>query len=211
MEENNKLSETTQDNVTQVETSIQENEPKKKGKKKWVMALLLLLTFSSVSVAVWAIFFKEKPKAATPKPEATQGPSILEPDRVPENKEENAESMGDQGDKKLDHPEGGGAVSITYSKDVTIDLSDKNVTLLFGNPSRSTQDMVVQIVIQDTIIVQSDTLAPGFQVKKLALDDGSKLKAGSYSGKFKILYFNPATGEKAVVNTEIPIDIEVKE
>ena len=209
MEENNKLEELNEEKVV-ADTGSQPPE-KKKGKKKWLMALLLLLTFLSVSVAVWAVFFKEKPKAATPEPKATEGPSILEPDRAPSDKEENAESMGDQGDKKLDQPEGGGAVSLTYSKDVSIDLSDKNVTLLFGNPSRSNQTMVVQIVIQDNIIVQSDTLAPGYQVKKLALDDGSKLKPGTYSGKFKILYFDPNSGEKAVVNTEIPIDIEVKQ
>jgi hypothetical protein len=82
---------------------------------------------------------------------------------------------------------------------------------MFGNPSRSNQTMVVQIVIQDHIIVQSDTLEPGFQVKNLKLDDGSKLKPGNYNGKFKILYFDPNSGEKAVVNTVIPIDIEVKQ
>jgi hypothetical protein len=60
------------------------------------MPLLLLLTFASVSVSVWAIFFKEKPKAAVPEPKAPEGPSILEPDRAPSNKDENAESMGDQ-------------------------------------------------------------------------------------------------------------------
>lgn len=183
----------------------------KKEKKKWLVALLILLTCSSIGVAVWAICFKSNSKADAQQPKPTDGPSILEPDKAPGNKEENAESMGDQGDKKLDQPEGGGAVSLTYSKDVTIDLSDKMVTLLFGNPSRSNQEMVVEIVIQNHIIVQSDILAPGYQVKKLALDDGSKLKPGIYSGKFKILYFDADTGEKAVVNTEIPIDIEVKQ
>lgn len=210
MDDNNKLEDVREEKVVS-DTSVGEQPSEKKSKKKWLMPLLLLLTFCSVGFSVWAVFFKEKPKAATPEPQATEGPSILEPDRAPSDKEENAESMGDQGDKKLDQPEGGGAVSLTYSKDVTIDLSDRNVTLMFGNPSRSNQTMVVQIVIQDHIIVQSDTLLPGYQVKKLELDDGSKLRPGNYNGKFKILYFDPNSGEKAVVNTVIPVDIEVRQ
>lgn len=183
------------------------SEPKKKkGKWKKVLLVLLILLIigSCAGVTYWAVFVRKQPE---PKKEQAK---ILEPDVAPGDKEKNAESMGDEGDAKLDQPEGGGAVSITYSKDVVIDLSDKKVSLLFGNPSRSNQVMVLQIVIQDEVVVQSDTLEPGYQVKQLDLKY-DLLKPGTYKGKFNVLYYDADTGKKAVVNTEIPIDIEVQQ
>ena len=50
-------------------------------------------------------------------------------------------------------PPGGGAVSLTYSKDVSVNLSDKNIDLMFANPATSTADMALQLVIKDTVIM----------------------------------------------------------
>ena len=71
--------------------------------------------------------------------------------------------------------------------------------------------MVLQIVIQGEVVVQSGTLKPGNQVKTLDLMDGveEKLTAGTYEGNFAVLYYDPETGEKAIVNTEIPVTITV--
>ncbi len=78
---------------------------------------------------------------------------------------------------------------------------------------RSGQDMVIQVVIQDTVILQSGRIVPGNQVTELSLAAGmvGKLLPGGYDGKFVIHYYDPETGEKAIVNAEIPIKITVKE
>ena len=72
---------------------------------------------------------------------------------------------------------------------------------------------MIQIVIQDNVIVQSGTLKPGKQVNSLELlaDAEDKLTAGTYDGRFNILYYDQETGEKAIVNTEIPITVDVTE
>ena len=69
----------------------------------------------------------------------------------------------------------------------------------------------VQVVIQDTILVQSGTLQPGKQVTTLNLLAGAEkqLSPGGYDGKLVILFYDEVTGEKAVVNTEIPVTITV--
>lgn len=170
----------------------------KKSKSNLLILILLIITVIAICVTVWALFFRDT------------GP-VLAPDYAPQEEEQNAETIpGDTGEK-LDNPEGGGSVSLTYSREVSIDLSDKTATLLFANPGKSNQDMVLQIVIQDTVIVQSGTLKPGNQVTALDLLDGAakKLSAGTYEGNFNVLYYNPETGEKAIVNTEIPITITV--
>ena len=169
-----------------------------KNKTTLLILLLVLVTLSAVCVTVWALFFRDSSPA-------------LAPDYAPQELEQNAESIPDDSGDKMDTPEGGGSVSLTYSNKVTIDLSDKAAALYFANPGKSNQDMVIQIAVQDTIIVQSGTLVPGQQVKLLNLLEGAEkqLSAGGYEGKFIVLYYDQTSGEKAMVNTEIPITINV--
>lgn len=169
-----------------------------KRKQILIIALILLLLIT-VAITVWALFFRD----TTP---------VLAPDYAPQQTEENAEPFDDNSNgEKLQQQQGGGAVSITYSKEVTIDLSDNTAKLLFANPYKSNQDMMLQIVIQDTVIVQSGLLTPGHQVTKLDLFDNVKLSSGTYEGKFVVLYYQKDTGEKAMINTEIPLTIMVEE
>ena len=175
-----------------------EKTEKKKDKTRLLILLLLLITLLAVCVTVWALFFRDS------------GPALA-PDYAPQEMEQNAESIPDDSGEKMDTPEGGGSVSLTYSNKVTIDLSDKAAALYFANPGKSNQDMVIQITIQDTVIVQSGTLVPGQQVKLLDLLEGAEkqLSVGGYEGKFVVLYYDQTSGEKAMVNTEIPITINV--
>ena len=168
--------------------------------KKVLIPVLLLITLVAVGVTIWALCFRDTAP-------------VLSPDYAPVEEESNAEPIEGDSDEKLEAEEGGGAVSLTYSNEVTIDLSDKTASLMFANPGKSLQDMVVQIVIDDTVIVQSGTLKPGNQVTTLNLLDGAanQLQPGGYDGKFVVFYYDPDTGEKAVVNTEIPITITVQE
>ena len=175
----------TENNKTQKQTMI-------------IIVILAVITVAALCVAMWALFFR--------------GPSvILTPDYAPQQKEENAQPIPDDTGDKMENPEGGGAVSLTYSNEVTIDISDKAAALYFANPGKSNQDMVIQIAIQDTIILQSGTLSPGNQVKLLNLLEGAEdmLQPGGYEGKFIVLYYDQTSGEKSMVNTEIPITINV--
>lgn len=170
----------------------------RKTKSNLLIPILLVITVLALCVTVWALFFRDT------------GP-VLAPDYAPQEEEQNAETIPGDQEEKLDAPEGGGSVSLTYSRDVEISLGSKNASLYFANPGKSNQDMVLQIVVQDQVIVQSGTLKPGNQVTTLSLIDGmeKKLSAGTYEGNFAVLYYHPETGEKAIVNTEIPVTITV--
>lgn len=165
-----------------------------------LISALALITVIAIIIMIWAIWFRE--------PDI-----IINPDYAPEEEEPNQESMEGSGDK-LEQPDGGGAVSILYSTDdIIIDLSEKKISLMFGNPSRSNMDMILQVVIQDQVIVQSGRITPGHRVRTLELikDAEKMLSTGGYKAKYVVLYYDPESGEKAIVNTEIPIDITVKE
>ena len=178
------------------------NQDKKLNKTTIIIAILAVITVAALCVTMWALFLREPDDS---------NKVILAPDYAPQNKEENAETIPDDTSDKMENPEGGGAVSLTYSNEVTIDLSDKAAALYFANPGKSNQDMVIQIAIRDTVILQSGTLSPGNQVKLLNLLEGAEdmLQPGGYEGKFIVLYYDQTSGEKSMVNTEIPITINV--
>ena len=180
------------------------NQNQKANKSTIIIAILAVITVAALCVTLWALFLREPSAGDDDK-------VILNPDYAPQKQEQNAETIPDDTGEKMENPEGGGAVSLTYSNEVTIDISDKAAALYFANPGKSNQDMVIQIAIQDTIILQSGTLSPGNQVKLLNLLEGAEdmLQPGGYEGKFVVLYYDPISGEKSMVNTEIPITINV--
>lgn len=173
-------------------------QAKQTDKRNWLIILLLLVTAAAIGTTVWALFFREQ---SVP----------ISPDYPPRSEEEYAEPIPGDDAGKLSAPEGGGAVSLSYSNEVAIDLASETASLLFANPGKSSQDMVVQVVIQELVIIQSGRLTPGNQVTTLALLPGAadKLSAGGYDGKFVVSYYDPLSGEKAMVNTEIPISVIV--
>ena len=170
-------------------------------KAKKLIALLILLLLISIGVTIWALFFRE--------PDV-----VLNPDYAPEQMEPYQSPIpGDTGNKAESPTDGGGSVSLNYTDKVMIDLSVGKASLYFANPGKSNQDMVLQVVIQDEVLVQSGRLTPGHQVTELDLlpDAAKKLAPGGYEGKFILYYYHPETSEKAMVNTEIEITVSVQE
>lgn len=132
-------------------------------------------------------------------------PGVLDPNAVP---------MPDDG-KKLEASEGGGAVSLSYSDKVAVDLKKKKVEFYFQNPSKSTQDIVLQVIVKqgdkEVVIAQSERISAGYAIYNLDLKKDAKLASGGYKGKFNVIFYDEETKEKAVVNTNIPITIAVEE
>lgn len=172
--------------------------PEKRSKSNLLIILLLVVSAVAICVAVWALFFRQT------------GP-VLAPDYAPIEEEPLAETIPGDSGEKLNEPEGGSSVSLTYSRNVAINLTAETAELYFANPSKSNQDMVLQVAVHGSVIIQSGTLKPGTQVTTLPLLEGMsrKLSAGVYEGNFVVLYYHPETGEKAIVNTEIPVTITV--
>ena len=88
------------------------NQDKKLNKTTIIIAILAVITVAALCVTMWALFLREPDDS---------NKVILAPDYAPQNKEENAETIPDDTSDKMENPEGGGAVSLTYSNEVTID------------------------------------------------------------------------------------------
>ena len=162
-----------------------------------LIVVLAAITAISVGVSIWALFFRSGESPA--------------PDYAQVEVEENAEAIADDEGGSLDAPEGGGAVSLTYKREVGVSLSEKRASLLFANPARSTQDAVVQLMVGETVVAKSGRIVPGYQVTSLALEDGAEtlLSPGGCDGKLVVLYYDPVTGERAMLDTEIPASVTV--
>ncbi|MCL2487584.1 MAG: hypothetical protein FWE80_02760 [Oscillospiraceae bacterium] len=176
---------------------------KKFNLRKFLIILLVVITVGAVATTLFVLL------------KNSDDPDAI-PEFAPQDTDNNAEAIEDDDDEeKLEASEGGGAVSMSYSKEVSISLSEKKASIIFWNPKRSTMDAVLQLIVisgeQEAVIAQSQLLPAGYKLEKMDLLDTAKLSAGKYSGKFNILYYNPETGERAVVNTNIPVDIQVKE
>lgn len=188
-----------QENTTP-KTPETEEEEKKKTVLFWWWILLLLILLIAVGVIVWALFLR------APKTDNT-----LAPDYAPRQVEQHAQRYGEE-TSKLDQTEGGGAVTLEYTTDVDINLSEKKVYFSVANPYQSNQSMLVQIKIKDEVIAESGTLQPGYRLGELNITEqkAKMLSEGVYDGQILIWYYQPDTGERAVVNTAIPVSINVR-
>lgn len=125
-----------------------------------------------------------------------------------------AEQMEDTGEK-MDAPEGGGAVSLTYSTAVTISMKDRTAQILFENPSKSTKDTALQLTVkgqkegQESVIAESELIPAGYKLSQMKLNDDVELETGKYEGNLNVLYYDSETGEKEVVDTKIPVTLTV--
>lgn len=176
---------------------------KERNNRKWLIILLIIGIVVCLLVAGWALFFRE-------------GPAPLTPDYPPQGTEENQTPIdGDNGDK-LDSPEGGGAISVTYGTAVTVDLSDETVTLYYANPQASNQNVAILIMLdgdEELVVAKSELINPGNQVTQLALDEYAKtrLQAGGYNATLVIRAYDPESGEKAMVDTKGEITLTVQD
>lgn len=175
------------------------NTDEKEKKRKWLIVILIIGIVVCLAVAILAIVLKESPEP-------------ISPDYPPQGTEQNQQPIdGDNGDK-IDSPEGGGAINMTYNVNVTVDLSDEKVTLYYANPQASNQNVAILVMIGDLVVAKSDLINPGNQVTELALDEyaKSRLQAGGYDAELVVRAYDPDSGEKAMVDTKGEITVTVQ-
>ena len=149
----------------------------------------------AICVAVWALFFRA--------PETPSDPQISPV------ADEHLTPTDDGDDEKMPQAEGGGAVNITYSNEVTISLADATAAVQITNPTRSNQSMLIQLMIQDVKVGQSGTIPPGNQLAVIPLNENITIEPGSYDGKFQLLFFDVKTNQQANLTTSIPVTIRI--
>jgi len=189
---------------------------------KWLASLsvpVLIIIVAATSVAAMAVatvvYVVNENKVEDESKVESESKVVLSPNTAPSADSNALEVSTDGETSKLSSSDGGGSVSLSYSDKINVNLSRGSATIYFQNPAQSNQDMVIQVIITDGddkyLVAQSDKLTAGYLLQHISLTDDIKsmLQTGTYKGIFNILYYNPNNGEKAIVNTNIPVDISV--
>ena len=176
----------------------QENSHKSSSNLRILILLLVCITAGAVSVTVGAVFFRKTVS------------TMLTPDSVPVKTEAYADSVKDESnEEKMKSELGGGSISMAYRKTVTISLAEKTVKLMFQNPVKSVNGMVLQLAVvssdgEEIVIAQSDLIKPGNEITRMDLiDEEGFLWEGSYKGKFNVFCYAPDSGEKSIVDGSV--------
>lgn len=109
------------------------------------------------------------------------------------------------------HPtsnEGGGTVSMIYKLTAKLTLSDNAISMYFKNPGESNHDVVLELYIvsgEDQILIAtSGRLPAGTGLYQMTFDTAAaSLREGQYQALYKVAYYDPATGERALVESNI--------
>ena len=166
---------------------------------KWLIIILSVGIVICTGVTIWAVFFR--------------GGDDISPDYPPQGIESNQTPIDGDDSGKLDSPNGGGAINVTYGTAATVDLSEKTVTIYYANPNASNQNVSILIMVNDLVVAKSDLITPGNQVSKLELqkEAASRLQVGGYDAELVVRAYDPESGEKAMVDTKGELTLTVTE
>jgi hypothetical protein len=114
-------------------------------KNKKVLAIIIVLcVISTVSLAVTAFLLLKQTKPVN-NPDIYP-PVAADPNAKPIEEEDS--------NPPLENPEGGGAVSLTYSNQATAQKGNGVASMMFQNPARSNQSIVIQLHITDKELIE---------------------------------------------------------
>ena len=144
-------------------------------------------------------------------------PGVLDPDYPVISQEPNAPPIAsDSTEERPTVNEGGGSVTISFMDSITYKPATGQLSLFYQNPGVSTHNVVVQVIVvrgdEEYLLSQSGILAPGYQVTSLQASDGApQLSPGGYEGKLRLLFYDLETGERSIVDSNIPCTVTVAE
>lgn len=172
---------------------------KKETIRRWAIPVLCAGILLCVGVTVWALFFRGDDNVP------------ITPDYPPQGTEVNQTPIEDDGSVKMESPDGGGAINVTFATTATVSLSEKTVSLYYANPQASNQNVAILVMVDDLVVAKSDLIQPSNQITSLPLEAyaAEKLQAGGYHATLVVRAYDPASGEKAMVDTKGELELNV--
>lgn len=147
-------------------------------------------------------------------PDINKGPVIINPmpDRDPnvviDNDPIDGGTTEDGTGDKPNVEEGGGSVSMIYTLEAELSLATSEISMYFKNPSNSSHDVVLELYVmngEEPIYVSTSGRIPaGTGLYTMTFDPSkASLAMGSYEAQYRVLYYDAASGERALVESVI--------
>ena len=132
----------------------------------------------------------------------------LSPDHPLPPVDASAAPLTDDDTEKKESVDGGGSVSMIYTTEVSMNLSTGKAGMHFKNPNASNHDVTIELFIaaegKEVLIAESGLLKAGYGLYELSfIEDSAQLSEGVYNGIYRVSYYNPETGERSIVQSDI--------
>ncbi len=161
-------------------------------------AIVSILAVALIALLVWLLSMLGGEEPPEIKPDHPLPP--ISEDIVPET--------GGEGETEKESPEGGGSVSMIYTLSAKVTLSTGEISIHFKNPRASNHSVALQFYIisggKEYLVAESGLIPSGNGLYTLRLsDDAPTLSEGKYEGMYRVMYYDPVTGVRAHVQSDI--------
>ncbi len=131
-------------------------------KNKKLLIIIIVLCFIAItSTAIAVVLLIDNAK---PVDNQNVYPPVKDPGAVPIDEEGTTQPP-------LENPEGGGAVSIIFTKQATAPKGDGVADILFQNPARSNQSIVIQLHVTDKELIEKLGKTGGTAADKAKIEE----------------------------------------
>jgi hypothetical protein len=142
------------------------------------------------------LFGDEEPPPMTPDESYEQLDPGIEP--FPEQPNQSEQQL----------PVGNRVASFVCEEQIRVDLAGEVVELMFANPSRSEQNVVIELWVRDVTVARSGRIEPGYRITSLPLLADHRLVQGIYAAQIKIYLYDPTGGEQTM-QMSVPVTLTV--
>lgn len=134
-----------------------------------------------------------------PKGQTVLNPDAPLPDIAP---------IEDDQSVKAEVEEGGGSVTMIWTLEAEADLTAGKVEVYFKNPNASTHDVEVELYAisndEEILIARSGRVKAGYALNRMDILNSVSLSEGIYKGLYRVIGYDPETGEQAAFQPQIP-------
>ncbi|MBO4979230.1 MAG: hypothetical protein J6D16_02360 [Clostridia bacterium] len=102
----------------------------------------------------------------------------------------------------------GGFVSMVYTKEATVSLSASKAVIYYQNPNKSNHGVVLELYLvsdgQEYFLGRTGLIPAGGAIYQMDVSEReASIRAGIYTGLYRTYYYDPLTGERAAVSSDI--------
>ena len=170
-----------------------------------VTLFVLLALIAVTSVLIVQLLMNPKP------------PVVINPDHpLPDIDPEIEHLPPSDDDEKVDS-NGGGFVSIVYTKDAVVSLATNKATIFYQNPNKSNHSVVIELYLvsgdAEYFLGRTGLIPAGSAIYEIDVSErDANVRAGIYTGLYRLFYYDPITGERAALSSDVTeIQISVNE
>ncbi len=170
----------------------------------WSISAILLLLVATVLLIVKLL--------SNPKP-----PVIINPDHPLPDIDPEIEPLPPSDDDEKVDSNGGGFVSIVYTKDATVSLATNKAKIFYQNPNKSNHSVLLELYLVSSgteyFLGKTGLIPAGSAIYEMDVSErDANIRAGIYEGLYRLFYYDPITGERAALSSDVAeIQISVNE